>query len=195
VRGRPPRGGGAAARRRSPSPQGTVEPQDPASAARAALVRAFVRLGYRDQSSAELRRALTREGFETEAVDAVLERLLARRLLDDTAFAERLARRSLGRGLGRKRIALALGQRGVPREVAQAGLTQALELVPEAEVLETVAQRYWLRQTRLPPAVRARRLFAFLVRRGFPVAAVLRETRRLCPSQAELVENLATEEP
>jgi SOS response regulatory protein OraA/RecX len=164
------------------------------SSERRALQRALVRLGRRDQSASQLRRALTREGLAGQDVARALERLAERRLLDDRSFAERLSRRALARGLGRKRVGARLAACGVSREDAFAGLGEALALVPEEPVLERIARRYWESHTRVAPALRARRLFAFLVRRGYPVASILRLTRRLCPGQADLVEALAADE-
>jgi regulatory protein len=157
-----------------------------------ALQRAYARLAFRDQSSVELQRALTREGFSREAIEHALARLAGARLIDDQAFAERLARRSLGRGLGRKRIAINLAARGVPRATARAGLEQALTTVSERDALETVARRYWEVHARVPQRVRLRRLWAHLLRRGFPAAAVARCLGALCPDHSDDVEALSS---
>jgi SOS response regulatory protein OraA/RecX len=173
-------------RRSSPAAARAAE-----SSERRTLRRALVRLGRRDQSLSQLRRALGREGLDPNDVQRALQRLAERRLLDDRAFAERLSRRSLARGLGRKRIGLRLAECGVGRDDARAGLAQALELIAEEPVLERLARQYWSRHERVEPGLRARRLFAFLVRRGYTVASILRCTRQLFPAQAELVESLA----
>jgi regulatory protein len=201
VRGRFARRTGTATGRREPgrSPSRRADPGvadaplgDEARSAKRVLQKAYRRLAVRDQSSTELRRALAREGFSRSAIDGALARLSGARLLDDQAFAERFARRSLGRGLGRKRIGIDLAARGVPRATAHAGLQQALEMLPEREVLESLARRYWERHARLEPRVRLRRLWAHLLRRGFPAATVARCLGTLCPDQTEELDALAS---
>ena len=187
--GRPPRGTGRVGRQ-SPSPA-TAARDNPE---RQALRRALQRLARRDQSSSQLRRALAREGLEPEHIERALERLGARRLLDDVAFAERFSRRSLARGLGRKRIGIGLAARGISRDDARRGLEQALEVVPELPALEQLAGRYWQRHARLAAQQRARRLFAFLLRRGFPAASIVLCMRSICPEHSESIEGLANDD-
>jgi len=153
-----------------------------------------MRLGRRDQSSRDLSRALARDGIGEDEIEAVIHRLSERRLLDDVAFAERYSRRQLARGVGRKRIGVGLKTRGIARDDAARGLAQALELYPEETTLEAVARSYWRRHTRLEPRQRARRLLAFLLRRGFPIASILPCMRRICPAESDSVEQLAVAE-
>jgi regulatory protein len=182
------------AQRRAASGRGDPGSDAPRLPQKSALQRAFVRLAWRDQSREELRRGLAREGFESEAIDQALERLVAARMLDDRAFAERHARRSLGRGLGRKRIGFDLSARGVGRAEAHAGLAEALQTLPESEVLGSVARRYWKQHARVEPRARLRRAWAFLIRRGFPAPDVARCLRGLCPGHDDDLETLSTGE-
>ena len=153
--------------------------------------RALLRLGRRDHSEAELRRALLGRGHPPEEVEAALERLRAKRYLDDPAFAERFARSRLaGRGQGRLRVRQGLRERGVERRVAEAGLRAALRDVPEAEVLDGVARRYWRLRASDEPALRIRKLWAFLLRRGFPAGLVGERLRALWPRWQDALEGL-----
>jgi len=156
--------------------------------ARAARRSALLRLARRDQSTSELRRALDRQGHAPEVVEDTLARLAQARLLDDQAFAERFARRALDRGLGGKRIAVALGVRGVPRDLVHVGLERARGDVPESAVLDRLAQRYWQRHARVESQKRLRRLWAYLLRRGFPAALVATRLRALAPDLDETVD-------
>jgi regulatory protein len=156
-----------------------------------AYQRALTRLARRDHSESELRRALLERGHEGEEVEAALRRLRSEGYLDDRGFAERYARSRLaGRGLGRLRVQQGLRERGVDRGTAEAGLRAAVRDVPEAGVLEAVARRYWRQRTRDEPALRLRKLWAFLLRRGFPASLVNERLRALWPRWQDAIEGL-----
>jgi len=160
--------------------------------ARAARRSALLRLARRDQSTDELRRALARQGHAPDVIEETLTRLARVRLLDDQAFAERYARRALDRGLGGKRIAVALGTRGVSRDLVRVGIERARGDVPETALLDRVAQRYWQRHARIESPRRLRRLWAYLLRRGFPAALVAARLRALAPDLDEALDGLAS---
>ena len=91
------------------------------------------------------------------------------RALDDERFASAFARSRLAyHGVGRHRIRAALRQRGVSRSVAEKGLEQALRERPEQEVLDAVARRLLGRESRDDPKKRLLKVYAALLRRGFP---------------------------
>jgi regulatory protein len=169
-----------------------TRPEDPCSRSeRAAFRGALRRLARRDQSTEELRRALDRQGHTPAAVAQALARLAHARLLDDQAFAERFARRALARGLAGKRIGLALGTRGVPRDLVRLGIERAQQDTPEEAVLDRLAQRYWQRHARIERQRRLRRLWAYLLRRGFSAALVAARLRALAPDLDDALDSLA----
>jgi regulatory protein len=153
--------------------------------------RAGLRLARRDQTAAELRRALLARGHDAAEVDAAIERLRGERFLDDAGYAERFARSRLAhQGLGRARIRMALRQRGVDAGHTEAGLRAALGEVDETAVLDAVARRYWKLQVRVEPGKRLPRLWAFLVRRGFPAALVRERLSALWPRWRDALDGL-----
>jgi regulatory protein len=145
---------------------------------------------------AELRRALVERGHPPEEVEGALARLRAERYLDDAAVAERYARARLAHhGLGRARIRHALRQRGVARGEAEAGLAGALREVDEGAVLDGLARRYWRHHARVEPARRLPRLWAFLLRRGFPPGLVKGRLVALWPRWADALAGLEPLDP
>jgi regulatory protein len=166
-----------------------------------AYVAAVARLGRRDQTAAELRRALARAGHEEADVEAALRRLRSQGYLDDDAFAQRYARsRMQHQGLGRIRVGHELRRKGLTRTQAETGVRVALADVSEPETIDALARRWWRQHaTGRPddvPERRMKRLWAFLVRRGFPPAAVQGRLRSLWPRWSEALEGLeAPEEP
>ncbi len=153
------------------------------TAAERAALRALARRGY---ARADLQCRLAWKRHPREAVAAALERLVARGVMDDRRYAEEYARARAARGSGRPRIVRDLLTQGVERETAEEAVRRALEV--EGVDPDTAARALALRRVRqlgdLAPAVKRRRLFAFLLRRGYPG-----------PQVRELVEELASAEP
>jgi regulatory protein len=163
------------------------EPRAPVTA----YGRALRRLAVRDRSERELERDLLRRGHEADEVASALRRLRSERYLDDRRFAEQFARsRMAGQGLGRLRVGQALRERGVERKTAEAGLRAALQEVPEGEVLDSLARRYWTQHRDDAPETRLRKLWAFLLRRGFPAGLVNHRLRALWPRHRDALEGL-----
>jgi regulatory protein len=138
-----------------------------------------------------MRRALLQAGHGEEETEAAIGRLRRERLLDDARFATRFATSRMAHaGLGRRRVQQALRQRGVAPYVAEAGLEEALRDVSEAETLDRVARRYWRQRAGEEPGRRLRRLFRFLMGRGFPAGLVHERIRALWPSHQAAVEGM-----
>jgi len=169
-----------------------------------AACRAALRtLTRRAHARLELGRKLTKKQHPPEAVEAALQRLEARGLIDDRRFAEqyatvraargqgpaRLVKRfaeqyatvRAARGQGPARLVKDLRAQGVDPRVAEESVRRALEdegFTPEIEARAVAAKR--ARQLGdLPPLVRKRRLLAFLARRGYSGAAALEVVREL----------------
>jgi regulatory protein len=153
--------------------------------------RALRLLARRDRSEQELRSALLRGGASREEVETALERLRRRGYLDDERYAERFARTGLAvRGLGRHRLRAELVRRGVSRPLVEHGLAEALYEVSEAEVIESLAQKYWRLHLRDEPERRVQKLWAFLLRRGFPSDLVRARLEHLWPRSRRALEGL-----
>jgi regulatory protein len=161
-----------------------------------AYQRALRRLSRRDHSEQEIRRALAGKGHEDTEIDEAITRLRRERALDDAGFAARFARsRMEWAGLGRNRIRRDLGARGVARSTTEAALREAAGEVSEGEILEKVARRYWSLHATDEPARRLQKLWAFLLRRGFPAGLVQERLRVLWPRWADALDGLEPANP
>ena len=160
---------------------------------------ALRRLARRDHTEAEIRRALGKSHPEADVEEAV-RRLRQSGYLDDAGFAARFARGRLAhQGQGRYRIRQALRAKGVAGAPAEKGLQAALAEVPEAGVVDALAQRYWRRRPADDPRRRLRGVWAALVRRGFPASLVSERVAALWPRWRDALDGLdgleaATEE-
>ncbi|MDB4880845.1 MAG: hypothetical protein JWL60_2291 [Gemmatimonadetes bacterium] len=132
--------------------------------------RALNMLAFRGRASAELARALVRKGEPKEYVDRAVARLQEQGLLDDARFAESFTRsKVLGAKQSRRRVQQDLSRKGVAREVSDAAIDTVFEEegVDQRSVVEEVARKKLRGLAKLEPAVRRRRLYAFLARRGY----------------------------
>ncbi|HEV7500823.1 MAG TPA: regulatory protein RecX [Vicinamibacteria bacterium] len=153
--------------------------------------RALARLARRDHSEQEIRRALRRDGFGDEAIDETVARLRRDRYLDDAGYAARLARsRLVHSGLGRNRVRQELLRKGVKRTVAEAGLSEALADVSEDQTVDALARRFWRSREKDEPRRRLQKLWAFLIRRGFPSSLVNERLHALWPRWSDALDGL-----
>jgi regulatory protein len=141
-----------------------------------AMGRALNLLGYRARSEAEIRDRLTSYGYVGETIEVVVLRLKELGYLDDAEFARAKAREK-ARRYGPRRVSVELRKSGVgealAREVVQEEFAGRSEL---GEARSAAARRYNERGS----DAEARRVYGFLVRRGYSAevcAQVAREYR------------------
>ncbi|HTD70312.1 MAG TPA: regulatory protein RecX [Gemmatimonadales bacterium] len=148
-------------------------------AAERAALRAVARRAHARQ---DLQRRLVKKQHPPAAVEAALERLTIRGLLDDHRFAEQYAALRATRGKGPARLLRDLQAQGVERRTAEDAVRRALEeegIDPALEARAVAAKR--ARQLAgLPAPVRKRRLLAFLVRRGYAGMQLKELVEELC---------------
>jgi regulatory protein len=139
---------------------------------------ALAALARRAHGRRELERKLLRKGFEAAEVGRVLDALTSSGFIDDAATSQALARSRTGRGVGRNRIASELRGRGLGRD----DIEGALAKIPADDEREALRRAFDRKSRSLPAgltaAVRSKKLFDHLVRRGFQASAVLEALRK-----------------
>ena len=128
-----------------------------------ALNRALHFLGYRARSRREVRDRLRRYGYGQETVEGVVGRLVELGYLDDKEFA-RTATREKARRYGPRRVSADLRRSGVDAELAQNVVDEEFAGRSELEEARSAAAR---RYNRGGSNAEARRVYGFLVRRGY----------------------------
>lgn len=137
--------------------------------------RALGMLAARGRSSRDLRTRLVRAGALPAHADAAIARLQDAGLVDDAAYARQVARsRVATRGDSRRRVTQALAQAGVARPTADEAVAEVFEeeSVDEAALVEQAARKRVRTLGDLDPAVRRRRLYGYLARRGHDASVI-----------------------
>jgi len=139
-----------------------------AADAEAAFRTALRSLEARSYARSDLARRLVRKGHPRPAVDAAMERAAALGLLDDAAFARTYVETRSVRGRGPARLARDLMVMGVERGLIDSAIASHWpDGQDEAELPLALFTKRAAQLADLPPAVRRRRLIAFLARRGY----------------------------
>jgi regulatory protein len=132
----------------------------------------------RPQTEAELAARLHARGVPEESVAAALARAKRIGAVDDGAFARAWVEdRGRMRGYGRARLRRELAQRLVPEVLVDEALLALDERDDEAVAAELARDRAQRLAPSLPPETVARRLQAWLVRRGYPPSLAQRVAR------------------
>jgi regulatory protein len=121
-------------------------------------------LGYRPRSRLEIERHLRQKGYEAEAIEAAIARLVAKRYIDDEAFARSwLNHRERLQPRGARGLSHELRQKGVEREIIDDVLTDLDEETSAWAAIEGKIHRW----RGLDPVAFRKKVTGFLGRRGF----------------------------
>lgn len=139
----------------------------PDSEAKQAKITSLRLLAASPKSRIELSKKLSRKGYRPQVIQETLDELEKQGVLNDLAYARNLILRwTQGKNSGKKKILFELKRRGVSRGVCE---TVLAEISPEEErrqALEAGLYR-WQRFKQLPQEKRRKRVYDFLVRRGY----------------------------
>ena len=157
---------------------------DPAERARALAISMVDRA---QRSSADLRAKLVAKDVEPNIADAIVARYIEVGLLNDKSLSAMIARtRQTERGQAPRVIAKELRRKGF----SESDIASALEHITVDVQLESataLAASRWERMTGLDADVKARRLAAFLGRKGYPASMVFGLVRDLSRVDNEAV--------
>jgi regulatory protein len=134
--------------------------------------RALNLLSYRPRSLEEIRRNLEEKEFSEQTIEATLQRLENAGLVDDLEFARYwVEQRRDFRPRGAAMLRYELRRKGVSRRIIE----QILANLDEEELADRAARAWLERKRNLEPEEAKRKLYGYLVRRGFAYS-IVRET-------------------
>ena len=124
------------------------------------------------KSKKELKDKLLSKGYPEEVVEEVLEALEKQGVLSDAQYAQNLASRYVyGKPSGRKRIEFELKRHGVGSKIREDVLT-SLSVEDEKGRARDLGLSQWDKLKKIEPIKRKKRVYDFLLRRGFEYSIV-----------------------
>jgi regulatory protein len=127
----------------------------------------FKLLKIRPRSIKELEERLRQRKISLGVIKNVISYLANLGLLDDVKFAHDWVAWRLHNGYGKHRILTELKQKGVPENIIVQTLNEALTDYNEENIANDLAQKRIKRYKNLETDTRKRRIYGFLVRKGF----------------------------
>ena len=141
---------------------------------------AFLLLKFRLRSERELESRLKRKKFSPEVIRQTTEFLKEKKFIDDTLFARGWIQSRLRRSLGARRIAQELKLKGIDKDIIKKQLGILKTDYSEAEVIRQLAEERFKKLKDTEPRSAMRRVYSFLVRRGFSPDKVTDVLQSLC---------------
>lgn len=140
---------------------------------------AFLLLKFRLRSEAELIGRLKQKKFSEVVCRRVVAFLKEKRFLDDEEFARSWISSRIKRPLGLRRLKRELKAKGVDSPIIEEQLRVAARDYNEKEVIEGLVSAKLKAFKSLDPLKARKRVFGFLLRRGFSADAALEVLNRL----------------
>jgi len=141
---------------------------------------AFLLLKFRLRSEKELYQRLKRKKFEEGVIRETLSFLKDKAFIDDRLFTKTWIEFRLKRPLGLRRIKEELNLKGIPREVIDSEIIATKENYREEDVVDRIALQKLGQLKGIEPDKAKRRLYAYLLRRGFSPEVVMDAVNQLC---------------
>jgi regulatory protein len=134
-------------------------------------------MSYRPRTEKEIRQHMQNGGYEAELLDAVIDQMKAKGLINDLTFAKTwIDNRSIHRPRGHKALAMELQQKGVDRGAIEDVLAG---MGDEKEMALVAARKYVHRLEVEDWTVFRVKLSAFLGRRGFNYETISETVRQV----------------
>lgn len=124
------------------------------------------------KSRKQLSDRLEAKGFNQKVIEETLDQMAGQGIVNDTSFARNIATQySLAKPSGKRRIRFEMKRRGVPEQV-QDDVLSRISAEEETARAQELAQARWEKLRNLPSEKRQKRLFDFMLRRGFDYSAI-----------------------
>ena len=132
-----------------------------------ALEYAFLLLKYRMRSENEIRLRMKQKKIPQDLIDKTLIFLKDKQFVDDNVFSRAWIDSRIKRPLGLRRIEQELKLKGVEKEVIRAQVARVKEDYAEEDVVKGVVQSRLKRLKGKDAQEIKRKMYAYLIRRGF----------------------------
>ncbi len=134
---------------------------------------AFLLLKYRQRSEKEIRERLSRKKFSDETIRETIVFLKEKKFIDDNLFARAWLSERLQKAFGPRRLVRELKLKGIEKQVIENNLREVKESYNELEIARELAAGKLNRLRGLDFQIAKRRVYGYLLRRGFSPEIVM----------------------
>ncbi len=140
---------------------------------------AFLLLKFRLRSEEELRQRLKKKKFSDPIIRETLAFLREKAFVDDKEFARLWITSRIKKPLGLGRLRQELRLKGVDREIIDNQIEEARKDYSEEEVVSRITKTKLAKLEGIEPYKAKKRLFQYLLRRGFSVDTITNVMQKL----------------
>jgi len=141
---------------------------------------AFLLLKFRLRSEKELYQRLKRKKFAEEIIRETILFLKDKGFIDDKSFTKTWIESRLKRPLGLRRIRQELNLKGIDKETIDSQLIEVKKNYCEEDIVRKIAQERLGHLKGIEPDIAKRRLYSYLLHRGFSPEIVIDAITQLC---------------
>lgn len=134
---------------------------------------AFLLLKFRPRSEKEIYQRLKKKKFADRVISETLSFLKDKDFINDANFTKIWIESRLKRPLGLRRIREELNLKGIDREIIDSQIQEIKKNYPEEEIVMKIAQVRLKRLKDIESGKVKRRIFSYLLRRGFSPEVII----------------------
>jgi regulatory protein len=141
---------------------------------------AFLLLKFRQRSEKEIYLRLKKKKFSQEIISQVLSFLRDKGFIDDQLFAKAWISSRLKKPLGLRRVREELKIKGIEKGIIEGEISAVKKDYSEADAVISVAKKRLSILKGIEPDKAKRRVYAYLIRRGFSPEIAIDAINNLC---------------
>jgi len=134
---------------------------------------AFLLLKFRLRSEREIRQRLEKKKFNPEIIEEALVFLKEKKFIDDNYFAKAWIESRIKKPLGIRRLKTELRIKGIDKAIIDTKINETKKSYFEEDVVREIAADRLNKLKDIDPQKAKRRVYAYLLRRGFSPEVVI----------------------
>ncbi|MDP3731930.1 MAG: regulatory protein RecX [Candidatus Omnitrophota bacterium] len=134
---------------------------------------AFLLLKFRLRSENEIRQRLKKKKFDADIIESTLSFLKDKRFIDDNYFAKAWIESRIKKPLGIRRLKAELSIKGINKAIIDTQLNEIKKSYSEEDIVAGIAKDRLNKLENIDPQKAKRRVYAYLLRRGFSAETVI----------------------
>jgi len=140
---------------------------------------AFLLLKFRPRSEKEIYQRLKRKKFDTRIIEETLSFLKDKGFIDDNYFAKAWIESRIKKPLGIRRLRQELSIKGIDKEIIDNQINEIRKNYSEEQIVQKLFKDRLKKIKGIDPQKAKKRVYAYLLRRGFSPDIILDTLRRL----------------